>query len=189
MRVVEVADDERRRVERDLHDGAQQRLIALSVALAQLAPQNRPLARAGDELRAALGDLRLLAHGIHPAALTEAGIAAAVGELGERSRVPVRITALPGGRWPAPVEAAVYRLVLDAIGCAERAGDGGTVVIAVEHAGTDLHATVTLSGVRQAAASLGLEHTADRVAALDGELEVHGEADGARVEARLPCES
>src|SRR5262249_34103192 len=109
-RIVEVADDERRRIERDLHDGAQQRLIALSVALAQLAPQNGALSRARAELRTALEDLRALAHGIYPAALTEAGIAAAVGELGERSRVPVRLLNASRQRWPPPVEAAIYPL-------------------------------------------------------------------------------
>ena len=189
IRVVEVADDERRRVERDLHDGAQQRLIALSVALAQLAPQDGSLARAGEELRAALDDLRALAHGIHPAALTEAGVAAAVGELGEHSRVPVRLATLARGRWPPPVEAAVYRLALDGIRCAERTGDGGTVVVAIERAGAGLHATLVLPGVLHAPASLGLVHARDRVAALDGELEVHDEGDGVRVEARLPCGS
>ncbi|MDA0158833.1 histidine kinase [Solirubrobacter ginsenosidimutans] len=188
-RIVEVADEERRRAERDLHDGAQQRLIALSVALAQVAHQDGSLARAADELRRALEDLRALAHGLHPASLTEAGIAAALGELGERSRVPVRLTALPSGRWPPLVEAALYRLVLDGVGCAERAGDGGVVVVAIEHVGAGLGATVTLPGVRAATASLGLEHVYDRIAALDGALTLHETVAGVHLEAHLPCGS
>jgi signal transduction histidine kinase len=172
-RIVEVADAERRQAERDLHDGAQQRLIALSVALAQ----DPTAARAADELRTALDDLRTLARGIHPASLTEAGIAAALGELAEHSRVPVRLHKLPAGRLPPPVEAAVYRLVLDAVGCAER--EGGAVAVWIED-----DVTLTLRGVKPAVASHALGHARDRLAALDGELAVHETADGVRVEAR-----
>jgi signal transduction histidine kinase len=172
-RIVEVADDERRRAERDLHDGAQQRLIALSVALAQVPKA----ARAADELRTALDDLRALARGIHPASLTEAGIAAALGELAEHSRVPVRLDKLPAGRRPPAVEAAVYRLVLDAVACAER--EGGAVAVSIEDV-----VTLTLKGVNPAAAAHALEHARDRIAALDGELAIHETAGGVRVEAR-----
>jgi signal transduction histidine kinase len=189
IRIVEVADDERRRVERDLHDGAQQRLIALSIALQQIPRHNGPLGRAGAELQVALDDLRALAHGIHPASLTEAGITAAVRELAERSRVPIRLATLPGERCPAPVEAAAYRLVLDAVRCAERSGEGGTIVITIEHEHTRLHATLTLPGVRHVTASLNLEHARDRIAALEGELTIRGEPSGSRVEACLTCGS
>jgi signal transduction histidine kinase len=188
-RIVELADEERRRAERDLHDGAQQRLIALSVALAQVAPETGTLARAAGELRTALDELRTLAHGIHPAALTDAGIAAALAELSERSRVPVRLAALPTGRQPPAAEAAVYRLALDALGCAQRAGDGGTVVVSIEDVAGRLAATLTLPGVGPAAASLGLEHARDRIAALDGSLAVYDAPGGVRVEARVPCGS
>jgi signal transduction histidine kinase len=189
IRIVEVADDERRRVERDLHDGAQQRLIALSIALQQVPRGDGHLGRAGDELRRALDELRALAHGIHPASLTEAGIAAAVRELAERSRVPVRLASLPSERCPAPVEAAAYRLVLDAVRCAERDGDGGAVVIAIAREDARLRASLMLPGVRHAGAELSLEHARDRVSALEGDLTIRGEPGGARVEACLPCGS
>jgi signal transduction histidine kinase len=176
-RVIEVADEARRRAERDLHDGTQQRLIALSFALAQ----HPSAARASAELQRALDDLRRLAHGIHPASLTDGGLAAALGELKERSRVPMRVRSVPEQRAPAAVEAALYRLVLDSVECAERYGDGGAVAVAIERAG----AMLALPGVPRAAAVLGLEHAADRIAALDGTLTISDE----RVEARLPCES
>jgi signal transduction histidine kinase len=188
-RIVQVADDERRRAERDLHDGAQQRLIALSLALAPLASQYGALTRARDELRTALDDLRTLAHGIHAAALSEAGVAAALAELAEHSRVPVHLAGLTRERWPAPVEAAVYRLVLDGIGCTERTGDGHGVEVKLERAGPRVRATLVLPGVRRAAASLALQHAGDRIGALDGELELHDQADGTRVEAGLQCGS
>ena len=189
VRVVEVADAERRRLERDLHDGAQQRLIALSVALAQVTAQGGAAARAGEEVRLALEELRALAHGIHPVSLTEAGAGAAIRELAERSRVPVRVAKLPQARCPDPVEAAVYRLVLDGVRCAARSGDGAAVVIAIEHVGTDLHAALTLPGVGRPAAERELIHAGDRIAALNGQLAVSGEAGAIHVEARLPCGS
>jgi signal transduction histidine kinase len=174
LRIVEVGDEERMRVERDLHDGAQQRLIALSMAL--------PPGRAADEVRGALADLRTLAHGIHPAALTEAGVAAALAELRERSRVPVRLE-VAQRRWPAAVEAALYRLVLDGIVCAERAGDGGTVEVTITGAA---RADLLLPGVDVRVAAHALQHAHDRAAALDGLLTL---GPGAHVEACLPCAS
>jgi hypothetical protein len=97
----------------------------------------------------------------------------------------VRVEVVPGGRRPPAVEAAVYRLVLDGVACAERAGDGRTVVVDIG----DAEATLTLPGVAAAAASLALEHARDRIMALDGSLAVHELADGVRVEALLPCGS
>jgi signal transduction histidine kinase len=182
MRVVEVSDDARRRAERNLHDGAQQRLIALSVALAQ----HSELGRAGEELRRALEDLRTLAHGIHPASLTDGGVVAAIGELAERCRVPLELLEVSEDRAPAATESAIYRLVLDGVGCAERHGDGGTVTVAIAGA---VSVQLALPGVRRAQAALELAHAADRIAALDGTLSIIEATDGVRVQALVPCAS
>ena len=129
-RIVQASDDERRRLERNLHDGAQQRLLSLGLALqlarAQMEPEANGafelLAEAEDELRAALDELRELARGIHPAILTDQGLAAAVRSLAERSRVPVTIVALPERRLDEPVEAAAYFLVSESLAnCAKYA--------------------------------------------------------------------
>ena len=109
-RIVSVGDDERRRLERDLHDGAQQRLLSLGLALqlarTRLGPETNGaaelLAEADEELRAALDELRDLARGIHPAVLTEHGLSAALQSLAERSRVPVTIVDVPAERLPGP---------------------------------------------------------------------------------------
>jgi signal transduction histidine kinase len=173
-RVVEVGDAERRRLERDLHDGAQQRLIALTVMLG-----DDPVRH---EVRSALEELRRLAHGIHPVALTDAGLAMALTTLAEDARVPVRILAVPDGRFDDAVEAAAYRLVLDAVRTAERHGDGGAVTVRI---GAGLVVAVELPGVGVAAARAGLAHANDRIVALDGTLDITE----ARIEARIPCAS
>ena len=131
-RIVEIGDGERRRLERNLHDGAQQRLIALSVALQPTTEGGTVNGRAREEILTALDELRSLAHGIHPASLTDAGLDAAVRELAESSRVPLQIESVPRERFSAAVESAVYRVVLDAVRCAERAGDGRSVSVSIE---------------------------------------------------------
>jgi signal transduction histidine kinase len=188
-RIVETSDAERRRLEHDLHDGAQQRLLALSYDLrlagaAALADGDAEatslLAEATSEAQAALGDLRELAHGIYPAILTEAGLAAAIATLAERSPLPVEILkAPPDDRYPAPVETAIYLVVADAI----------------EDAGARYASYLTVSLVRDAdrlildAADDGsartslMVHLADRVGALGGSLEVAP----MRVRAEVPC--
>lgn len=113
-RIVQAGDEERRRLERNLHDGAQQRLLVLGLALqlvrAQLGPETNGaaeiLAEADAELRAALDELRELARGIHPAVLTEQGLGAALKTLGERSPMPITIVETPEERLPAPAEVA-----------------------------------------------------------------------------------
>lgn len=115
-RIVTAGDVERRRLERNLHDGAQQRLVALSlslrIALAKLdadpAGARAVLADAGDELALALAELRELARGLHPAVLSDRGLRAAVEMLAGRAPVPVEIADIPDERLPAPVEAAAY---------------------------------------------------------------------------------
>jgi signal transduction histidine kinase len=177
-RVVAAADSERRRLERDLHDGAQQRLIALSFAL--------PDHRLRPDLLAALQELRDIAHGIHPVSLSDAGLEAAVRELADGSRVPVRVGALPSGRLPAPVEFATHRLVVDAVACAAQCGDGSGVQVEISQQDGSLCATVRAPGVDPARAAADLEHSADRLAALGGRLEI---SPGAVIAGMLPCGS
>jgi signal transduction histidine kinase len=188
-RVVEVGDAERRRLERNLHDGAQQRLIALSLAL-QLSPSTDPgIQRARQELQGALEKLRGIAHGIHPVSLSEAGLTAAVRELAQSSRVPVRIGEAPAPRPPPPVEAALYRLVLDCVRLAERAGNGHTVTVRVETNADLVHARIMVPGVEPSAAVLALEHAADRLATVSGELTTGAISTDLIVVASVPCGS
>ncbi len=122
-RLLEAQADERRRLERNLHDGAQQRLVSLSLAL-RLAQAKLPtdpqsvqeiLAGASDELALALGELRELARGIHPALLSERGLVAAVESLAERAPLPVELAAISEERLPAPVEAAVFYVISESL--------------------------------------------------------------------------
>ena len=177
-RVVEAAGEERRRLERDLHDGAQQRLIALALAIED------PAARA--DLRAALQELRDLAHGIHPVLLTDAGLEASLRALADGASVPVRIAAAPSARLPAAVEAATHRLVADAVLCATRDGNGRTIEVEVADGGGRLRAVIRLPAVDPRDAAVRLRDSADRLEALGGSLEIRP---GTVVEGSLPCAS
>ena len=119
-RIIGVGDEERRRLERDLHDGAQQQLVGVSLALRLVrdrfdrekqAPIVSRLDEANSELLRAMSDLRVLAHGIHPAVLTDHGLDAALEALAETTEASLRLGALPAQRLSAPVETAVYLLV------------------------------------------------------------------------------
>jgi len=182
-RIVAAGDAERKRLERDLHDGAQQRLVGLSLSLRLLRmrqPDSRQLERADEELGLAIADLRTLAHGIFPAVLADEGLAAAVEALAEEGRVPVRIGVMPGERFAAPVESAAYAFVAEAI----RGAPAGLAVHA-EHLDGLLAVDVETAAVD------GLELVAlqDRIGALDGRLEVTSENGRARIHVELPCVS
>src|SRR5262249_2082317 len=123
-RIVEAADDERRRLERDLHDGAQQRIVALSLALqglrSQLAsdPGAELAARVAAPqatLQRGLAELRELAHGIYPAVLSDEGLAAALEALAEQADIPIRLETLTEARFPSAVENAAYFTIVEAI--------------------------------------------------------------------------
>ena len=117
-RIVAAGDEERRRLERNLHDGAQQRLVSLALMLRMAArrhPNDADLARAGGELTFALEELRELARGIHPAVLTERGLEPAVASLAARAPLPVEISIDLLERLPGPVEAAAYYVVAEAL--------------------------------------------------------------------------
>jgi signal transduction histidine kinase len=170
MRITERADLERRRLERDLHDGAQQRLLALlfDLRLARAAAESdcdKPLATmlatAVDETQAALEELRVLAHGIYPAILAEAGLSTALATLADEAPLPVELTAA-AQELDAPVEAALYVAVREAIDDA------------VERGATWIRVTVNGRAVLRveddgAARSSPLMHVADRIGALGGE--------------------
>jgi signal transduction histidine kinase len=101
----------------------------------------------------------------------------------------VRLEAVPPERFPAPIEAAVHRLVVDAVRCAERSGDGRAVSVRIAREAAAVCARVVVPGVGATAAGLRLEHAADRIAALDGELVIRADTSGAVCEARVPCAS
>jgi signal transduction histidine kinase len=187
-RIVEFGDAERRRLVRDLHDGAQQRLVTLALALrlarTRLGSGLDPV-RAGRldeaeaELRAALADLRELAQGIFPVILAEEGLGAAVEALAEAA--PLEITALPGERLSSPVEAAAYFVVAEAV---RRAAAGALKVSAAR---CDGRLVVEVEGDSAPAEITDLR---DRVGALDGTVAV-AQRPGGRVtiRAEIPCES
>ena len=205
-RILEAADAERRRVERNLHDGAQQRLVTLSLALTMVRSRlaNDPaqarespasdvgelLSEAASELVLALRELRELARGIHPAILTEEGLDAALQSLAERSLVPVEISAQAGASLPKPVEVAAYYVVSEALANAAKYAEASLVKVTVGLGERGLRVEVADDGVGGASArrGSGLEGLADRVAALDGRLVVHSPAGhGTRVMAEIPC--
>jgi signal transduction histidine kinase len=196
-RLVEAADAERRRLERNLHDGAQQRLVSLSLALRLAEAKLRAdpeaasaiLAGAGEELALALQELRELARGLHPAVLSDRGLAAALEALAERSIVPVALDVGLDGRLPDQVEVAIFYVVSEALAnVAKYAGASGASV-RVAH---DLDTVVVevaddgVGGARPAQGS-GLRGLADRVEALDGRLGVESpDGGGTRVVATIP---
>ena len=182
-RIVEAGDAERKRLERDLHDGAQQRLVGLALSLRLLCSRLAipELERAEAELRLAVEELRELAHGIFPAVLVDEGFAAAVEALAEDTRVLVHIEGLPEGRLPAAVETAAYTVVAaGADAASSRLVVGATVTEGV--LAVDLE-TDAIEGLD----TVGLE---DRLGALDGRLAVGPGADGRSwIHAELPCAS
>jgi len=189
-RIVGSGDAERRRLVRDLHDGAQQRLVTLSLALrlarARLGPGLDPalagrLDEAEDELRAALADLRELAQGIFPVILAEEGLSAAIEALAETGPAPLEITALPGERLGSSAEAAAYFVVSEAV----RQAAASTLKVSVARYGTRL--MVEVEGDGAPAEIVGVQ---DRVGALDGSVTVvRGPGGRATIRAEIPCES
>jgi signal transduction histidine kinase len=179
-RIVEVGLAERRRLERNLHDGAQQRLVALSLTLrmAQGKIRKAPdtaetlVAAAQEELTTALEELRELARGIHPAVLSDRGLQAAVEALAVRSPLPVRVVEVPGERLPEPVEAAAYFVIAEALTNVAKYADANEATVAVRRQNGHALVEVRDDGVGGAdpARGSGLEGLADRVGALDGSL-------------------
>ena len=179
LRIVEAGDHERRRLERDLHDGAQQRLVGVLLALrllrSQSADRATALEGAESELRRAIDDLRDLARGLYPTVLQDEGLAAALGALSETH--PVRVTAAPAQRLPLSLETTAYLLVA-------RAVLHGPCTVAVDVRDRDLVLDVDVQSVQPALGDLP-----DRISALGGELLSSGPAEGpAHLRLRLPRE-
>jgi signal transduction histidine kinase len=199
-RIVEAEDAERKRVERNLHDGAQQRLVTLSLAVGLLKEHldhNGDSLRAAEvdrisrELRLALEELRELARGIHPAILTEEGLPAAVGSLADRSPVPVSVEDGSIGRLPEAVEATAYFVVAEALTNLAKYAHASRASVRLNRQGNRLQVEVADdgSGGADVGAGSGLRGLEDRVAALGGALSVESRPGaGTRVQAEIPCD-
>lgn len=197
-RIVQAADSARRKLERDLHDGAQQRLITLSLAiglaranLRDADPEVRELLdAAAGEAAEALAELRDLARGIHPAVLTESGLAGGVRALAERSPVPVTVAAGPHGRYSTSVEVTAYFLVAEALANVSKHAPDARATVTIRECASTLDIEVADDGPGGAVvrAGSGLGGLADRVAAAGGRLEVRSPAGrGTVVRAWLPA--
>jgi signal transduction histidine kinase len=194
VRILEAGLAERRRIERDLHDGVQQHLLGLAaqltVAIAGTADEQArgALAQVSDGLREVLAELRDLAHGIHPALLSQGGLAAALEDVAERLPLPVRVTA-PATRVAAAVEATAYFVACEALANVVKHAhaSSATVTVRVEESKLDLQiADDGVGGIDSR--GHGLANITDRVNALDGELTIVSPPGlGTRVEVRIPC--
>jgi PAS domain S-box-containing protein len=192
-RLVEVADEERRRIQRNLHDGAQQRLVSVMLMLGRLrrsgdGEQHELLEGAVEELAAGLQELRELAGGLHPAVLSERGLAPALEALALRAPLPVELAALPKRRLPEPVEAAAYYVVAEAVANVQKHAGASRIIVTARADPERLVVEVDDDGAGGAdPEGDGLRGLHDRVEALDGTLEVDSpEGRGTRVRARLP---
>ena len=191
-RIVEAADAERRRIERDLHDGAQQRLVALAMRLDQARDRTAGAGELIDattaELLQAIREVRDLARGLHPTILSERGLAAAVEALAERGPLPVRADVIES-RLPAEVEAAAYFLIAEALTNAARYAAATAVDVEVTTDAGELVVSVSDDGEGGAdpAHGSGLQGLADRLAAVGGTLSVDSpRGQGTVVMARIP---
>jgi signal transduction histidine kinase len=197
-RIVAAADDARRKLERNLHDGAQQRLVSLSLSLRLVEGQLRKdpggaeelLQRSREELAQALEELRELARGIHPAVLTDRGLEAALEALAARSPLPVEIDG-PDGELPPPVEAAAYYVVSEALANVTKYAQASLVRVTVGRTNGCALVEVADDGVGGAdpTRGSGLRGLSDRLASLSGKLDVESPPGaGTRVRAEIPLE-
>ena len=196
-RIVQAGDAERRRLERDLHDGAQSRLVALKLLLSSARMRARRgaddvdamLGEAIDELDTSLSELRELARGIHPAVLTDHGLEPALQALASRAPVPVTVQADAEERLPGPVESAAYFVVSEALANVAKYAQASEATVAVRRTDGRVMVDVTDDGVGGADVTRGsgLRGLADRVAALDGTLSLESPAGGGtQLHAEIP---
>jgi signal transduction histidine kinase len=199
-RIVDVSQNERRRLERNLHDGAQQRLVSLALQLRLIrklvGKDSRTaetlLQQADDELGHALDELRELARGIHPATLTLDGLPSALAALTERAPIPVQIARVPTERLPEAVEVAIYYLVAEAITNVAKYAHATRATVVIEGSGREGRVTVAVeddgTGGADPANGTGLLGLADRIEALGGRLDIDSPPGrGTRLSAEIPC--
>ncbi len=191
------ADQTRRRIERDLHDGAQQRLVSLSLELrlaqgmvpAELGELEAEIGRVAEELTGVIDNLREIARGIHPAILSKGGLGPALRTLARRAAIAVELDLAAIARLPEPVEVAAYYAVSEALTNATRHAHASVVCVAVEERGDSLRLSIRddgAGGVDPARGS-GLIGLRDRAEALGGSLEVSSPpGQGTQIVLRLP---
>jgi signal transduction histidine kinase len=197
-RIVESGDAARRRLERDLHDGTQQRLVSLALSLRILRSRLdgdpdavRELEAVRSELDAALAELRELARGIHPSVLSDRGLDAALDGLAHRAPLPVELEGTPGQRLPDRVESAAYFVVAEALTNVAKYAKASHASVNVISDNGEVLVEVSDDGVGGAdpAMGTGLRGLLDRVSALGGGLEVDSRpGQGTTVRATIPCE-
>ena len=196
-RIVESTQDERQRLERNLHDGAQQRLVALSLDLGLLEEQlagdrsaMEQIHNARREVAASLDELREIARGIHPAVVTGHGLAVALEQLAAHATVPVRLTVEVPGRLSEAIEVASYYVVAESLTNVSRYAQASKATVDVSRSKSFLLVEITDNGVGGADTEhgSGLRGLADRVEALGGRLRVWSPiGGGTRVQAEIPC--
>jgi signal transduction histidine kinase len=197
QRIIDAADAERRRIERDLHDGAQQRMVAVAVTLglaeAQLASDPsqaaRLIAQAREEAQLAVKELRELARGIHPALLSDRGLGAALEALASRAPIPVTVSGVPEAPLREPVEAAAYFVTAEALTNVAKYARASEASVELATEDDCLRVSVRDDGVGGADPSTGsgLRGLCDRVEALDGRLEIESPpGSGTTLTVKLP---
>jgi signal transduction histidine kinase len=188
QRIIDAADEERRRIQRDLHDGAQQRLVAaaLTLGLAESRMEADPasaaplVSQAREEIQLAIKELRELAGGIHPTVLSDRGLGPALQALASRAPVPVRLSGVPSDRLAPSVEAAAYFVTAEALTNVAKYASASTASVRLSLERNCLRLQVTDDGTGGAdpAAGSGLRSLRDRVDALDGHLELRSPPGG-----------
>ena len=186
------ADMERQRVQRDLHDGVQNKLLTISLLVSQAAadaPAPALLERAGAHLREVIAELRELTEGIHPPSLTGQGLAAVVETLAERAPIPVQFT-VPGLRWPDHVERAAYFVINEALANVYKHAAATRATVVITATDRTLIVDVTDDGLGGAdpERGTGLRGLDDRVAAIGGTMRISSRSPrGTHIRAELPC--
>jgi len=195
LRIIQAETTERRRLERDLHDGTQQRLVAISIMLGAAEadttaePVRAILSRAGTELAQVIEELRDLAHGIHPGVLHQVGLEKAIRTMAERYPFPIDV-ALPPGRFSEGAELTAYYVIAEAISNAVKHARARRITISGEASGDWLSIAISDDGLggARADAGTGISGIIDRARAIDGEAGVESApGQGTRIWARIPC--